>query len=213
MIDKLKDINKHLILLNKDNKKELLNKIKSDLLIGRFVDKEPYIKKITDDKIINITGESGSGKSYFSNKYINDPNYIVIDTDIVFGKQSSDNKESLEIRELFKNRDKKDLINDFDNCYDEILDYFKNSNKTIVIDSAQFRNMKDITKLKGKVIAMRTCVNKCYERCFKRYDIKKTYATLEEKEKYEKKKKRMFSWYKSLNDFIIKIWNYNKKIS
>lgn len=183
---------------------ELLNEIKSDLLISRFVDKEPYIKKITDDKIINITGESGSGKSYFSNKYINDHNYIVIDTDIVFGEQPSDNKESLEIRKLFKNKDKEDLINDFDNCYNEILDYFKNSNKTIVIDSAQFRNMKDITKLKGKVIVMRTCINKCYERCLKRYDMKKPYATLEEKEKFAKKKKGMFSWYKSLNDFIKK---------
>ena len=36
--------------------------------------------------------------------YIKDNNYIVIDTDVVFGDRPSDNKESLEIRELFKKR-------------------------------------------------------------------------------------------------------------
>lgn len=184
---------------------EDLEEIKSSLLINRFIDKEPYVKKITDDKIINLTGESGSGKSYFSNKYINDPNYIVIDTDIVFGSDPSDNKKSLEIRKLFKNRSKDDLINDFDNCYDEILGYFKNSNKTVVIDSAQFRNMKDISKLKGKVIVMRTCIDTCYERCINRYNDKNPNASFEEKQKYVDRKKGMFSWYKSLNEFIKKV--------
>ena len=33
-----------------------------------------------DDNVINLTGESGSGKSYYSTKYKNDGNYIVIDT-------------------------------------------------------------------------------------------------------------------------------------
>lgn len=70
--------------------KNYLLEIKSDLLISRFIDKEPYIKVLTDDKVINITGESGSGKSYFSNKYINDDNYIIIDTDIVFSDKQSD---------------------------------------------------------------------------------------------------------------------------
>lgn len=36
--------------------------INNELLIELDIDKEPYIKKITDDKIINLTGESGSGK-------------------------------------------------------------------------------------------------------------------------------------------------------
>ena len=63
-----------------------------EIFISETIDKEPYIKDITDDRIINLTGESGSGKSYFSNKYINDNNYIVIDTDIVFSNKESDNK-------------------------------------------------------------------------------------------------------------------------
>ena len=65
--------------------------------------------------------------------------------------------------------------------------------------------MNDVSKLKGEVIVIRTCINTCYERCLKRYDIKKTNASLEEKEKYAEKKKEMYSWYKSLNDFIWKV--------
>ena len=181
---------------------ELLNEIKSDLLISRFVDKEPYIKDITNDKVINLTGESGSGKSYFSNKYIKDENFIVIDTDIVFNDNISDNKESLEIRELFKDKNKDALINDFDTCYTEILNYFKDRNKTIVIDSAQYRNIKDYSILKGKVIVMRTCIDTCYNRCINRFKNTKKNYTEEDLENYKNRKLGMYKWYKYLNEFL-----------
>lgn len=184
---------------------DILKEINSDLQISICIDKEPYIKKITGDKIINLTGESGSGKSYYSSKYLNNDGYIVIDTDIVFGNMSSNNKESLEIRELFKNKTKDSFITDFDNCYKEILNHFKDSDKTIVIDSAQYRNLKDYSILKGKVIIMRTCIDTCYERCLKRYELRNKDATKEEKEKFAKRKLAMYKWYKSLNDFILKI--------
>lgn len=88
--------------VNKDNIDEVLNEIKSELLISINTDKEPYIKNITSDKVINITGESGSGKSYYTDKYHNDNNYIVIDTDLIFSKQTTNNKYILELREIFK---------------------------------------------------------------------------------------------------------------
>ena len=184
---------------------EILKEIQSPLDISLYVTKEPYVKKLTDDKIINLTGESGSGKSYFSDKYIKDNNYIVIDTDIVFGDRPSDNKESLEIRELFKNKEKNSLINDFDNCYLEILNYYKDSNKTIVIDSAQYRNIKDISIIKGEVIVMRTSIVTCYERVLNRWkSIRKNYTEIEY-QKYADRKKGMFAWYKSINKFIANI--------
>ena len=34
----------------------------NNLFIELNVDKEPYIKKLTVDNVINLTGESGSGK-------------------------------------------------------------------------------------------------------------------------------------------------------
>ena len=184
---------------------EYLLEIKSDLLISINTDKEPFIKNITNDKVINITGESGSGKSYFSNKYIDNDNYIVIDTDLIFGDQSTNDKYNLELREHFKDKEKDYLIKNFDDCYNEILNYFHNTDKTIVIDSAQFRNIKNYSILKGKIIVMRTCVNTCYSRCINRWkSITKDY-TKEELEKYTNKKLGMYSWYKSLNEFILKI--------
>ena len=206
-------------IVSKDNKKfdyndlwddakeiyDILKEIENRMYINLYIDRDQYEKIITNDKVINLTGESGSGKSYFSKKYLEDDNYIVIDTDIVFSDKESDNKESLEIRNLFKNKSKDSLINDFDSCYKEILEYFKGTNKTLVIDSAQYRNIKDYYILKGKVIVMRTCIDTCYKRCLNRFSIKNPNATVEEKEVFANRKLGMYKWYKSLNNFIEKV--------
>jgi len=172
-------------------------------------EKEPYIKQITADKVINLTGESGSGKSFFSNKYINDDKYVVIDTDVVFGNHETTNKAEVELRQIFENKYGKDyydyILTDFDECYLTILEYFKNSDKIVVIDSALFRNMKEVSNLKGQVIIMRTCIDTCYKRCVDRWIAKNPNATLEEKEKYMEKKKKMYKWYLYLNEFILKV--------
>lgn len=196
----------------KDDRKELnglvkevdkiLNEMKSDLLISINRDKEPYIKNVTNDKVINITGESGSGKSYYTNNYINDDNYIVIDTDLIFNNRTTENKYILELRELFKDVKIDYLITNFDEFYLKVLDYFKGINKIIVIDSAQYRNIKDCSILKGKIIVMRTCINTCYNRCIERWKSQRTNYTKEELEKYSNKKLGMYSWYKTLNKFI-----------
>lgn len=180
---------------------ELLNEIKSDLLISRFVDKKPYMKKLTDDKVINITGESGSGKSYFSDKYIKDDNYIVIDTDIVFSDKNSDNKASVELRNIFNDKLKDYLFTNFDEFYVRVLEYFKDSDKTIVIDSAQYRNIKDYSILKGQIIVMRTNIETCYERTLNRWKSNNNYNE-EEYQKFSNKKIGVFDWYKSLNKFL-----------
>ena len=44
-------------------------------------DKKDYVKKLTNDNIINIIGTKGSGKTTSSLKYIDDDNYIVIVSD------------------------------------------------------------------------------------------------------------------------------------
>ena len=197
---------------NKSNKKEennlvekietYLYEIKSDLLISRFIDKKPYIKSITKDKIINITGESGSGKSYYSKKYINDDNYIVIDTDIVFSNKPSNNKECVQLREIFKDTPKDYLFTNFDEFYLKVLEYFKNSNKIIIIDSAQYRNIKDYSILKGQIIVMRTSIETCYKRVLKRWkSINKNYSEAEF-QKYAERKLGMFKWYHSINKFL-----------
>lgn len=173
-----------------------------DIYIDLKIDKEPYIKDLTNDKVINITGESGSGKSYFSNKYLKDDNYIVIDTDVVFSDKTSDNKESVELRSIFSDKPKDYLFSNFDEFYLKVLDYFKDNDKTIVIDSAQYRNIKNYSILKGKLIVMRTSVETCYERVLNRWkSITKNYSD-EEFNKYAERKKGMFEWYKGLNAFL-----------
>lgn len=181
---------------------DYLLEVKSELLISINTDKEPYIKELSKDKVINITGESGSGKSYFSNKFINNDNYIVIDTDLIFSNKSTDDRYLLELREIFKDKNKNYLITNFDDFYKEILNYFKNTDKTIVMDSAQFRNIKDYSILKGKLIVMRTCIDTCYERCINRWKTLTKNYTNEELEKYSNKKLGMYTWYKSLNKFL-----------
>lgn len=180
----------------------ILKEIQSSISINLYIDKEPYIKEITNDKIINITGESGSGKSYYTNKYLNDDNYIVIDTDLIFGDRPTTNQDCLNIREIFKDEPKDILITNFDECYLRILDYFKESKKTIVIDSAQYRNIKDYSILKGELIVMRTSINTCYERVLSRWKSLMKEYTEEEYIKYAERKKGMFKWYKGINKFL-----------
>ena len=37
--------------------------------ISLTIDKDHYIKKLTDDKVINLTGQSGSGKSTYAKEH------------------------------------------------------------------------------------------------------------------------------------------------
>ena len=185
-----------------------LNEIKSNLLISRFIDKDIYTKVLTSDRVINITGESGSGKSYYSKKYMNDDNYVVIDTDVVFGNAKANNKyeEELHNKVLTKfGNDNSVLCTNFDECYLFMLDSLKDIGKTIVIDSAQYRNVKDISILKGEIIVVRTSIETCYQRCINRYKERYSDASNDEIEKYNNKKKAIFSWYHNINKLLIKL--------
>ena len=183
--------------------KELFRKEKLHIEID--IDKDPYIKHISDDLVLNITGESGSGKTTLTKQYKEDSNCIVIDTDQVFGNQEKD-KYNLELSNYIKEKyNELDIIEDFDIFYKATLEYFKNSNKLIIIDSAQLRYLKDISLLKGDLIVIRTCINTCYERCINRYKELNKNADFEEISKYATRKKGMYTWYHNLNKFLDKV--------
>lgn len=193
------------------SKEDQINEANSDLLVSRFVNKGPYIKDITQDKIINITGESGSGKSTYTKKYLNNEKYIVIDTDEIIKDTPTNNKDCLAFRKYLKEKYTDNIPNifsEFSIIYSDILNYYKNTDKTLIIDSAQFRNLKtdeEIKLLKGKIIVLRTSIEECYKRVINRWkEINKNYNE-EELTKYKNKKLGMFEWYKSLNNFLIKI--------
>ena len=185
---------------------DVLNEIKSDILINRFIDKEPYIKTISDDKIINLTGQSGSGKSTYALNNFNTSDYIVIDTDDIFSEERFKEAKGLnkELGELFRSKYNPlpNCGDDFDLIYNEILDYCKNIKETIVIDCAQFHCIKDISLLKGKLIVIRTCIDNCYNRTIERFKRIKPSYTEEELNKYIEKKKSIYKWYKYSNEFI-----------
>lgn len=186
----------------------ILKEIQSPLDISLYIDKEPYIKELTDDKVINVTGQSGSGKSTFVHQNYNNDDYIIIDTDTVIGNSPFINDYCKKLKDYFNNKYKDkmpSLADDFDLIYDEIVNYFKDVDKTLVIDCAQFHCIKDISKLKGKVIIIRTCIDTCYERVIERY--KKRYPNCSEEEfnKYKERKKAIYKWYKGTNKFIEKI--------
>ncbi len=190
---------------------DILKEIQDPLSISLYVNKEPYYKKISKDKIINITGESGSGKTTYTNQYLNNDNYIVIDTDELKENIPTNNKNCIEFKNYLKRKYKEnipDLCTDFSKIYKDILNYYNNTDKTIVIDSAQFRNLRtdeEINLLKGEMIIIRTCIDECYNRCINRWKNKKHDYQEEELEKYKNKKSGMYKWYKSLNIFIKKV--------
>ena len=189
---------------------EILTEIKSPIDISIYVTKKPYIKQLTKDKIINLTGQSGSGKTTYANEHFNKEEYLVIDTDEVlsehrFQKSTGINKE---IGTMFRKKYQQlpDLGTDFDTVYKEIIDYCKNIDKTIVIDCAQFHCIKNISLLKGTIIILRTDIDTCYNRTITRWinNHNNTYQK-EELDKYKERKKSIFKWYKYTNEFINKI--------
>ena len=172
--------------------------------------KEPYHKVLTNDKVINIAGGTGSGKTTYSKKYEDDNDYILIDTDEIKDDRTPKNLHEALLKEyLFKkyNSKKLDMVNDFDTIYQDILDYFKERgrNKSIVIDSAQFSCIKDISILKGEIIIIRTCVDECYNRCIERFKKNTIFYEEDELEKYKERKKGMYEWYKKYNELINKL--------
>lgn len=190
---------------------EILQEIKSPLDISLYIEKEPYIKEITSDKIINLTGQSGSGKSTYAKHHFNNEEYVIIDTDEVFSEKRFLESTGInkELGELFRSKYEvlPNLADDFDLIYREILDYCKDLDKTIVIDCAQFHCVKNINILKGKIIIIRTDIDTCYNRAIERWKISNKTYTQEELEKYSERKKAIFKWYKGSNEFIRKINN------
>ena len=174
--------------------------------ISLYVDKEPYIKDLTDDKVINLTGQSGSGKTTYANEHFNSDEYLIVDTDEILSENRFKNATGInkELGNYFRCKYKTlpNCGDDFDLIYSDILDYCQKYDKTIVIDCAQFHCIKDLNLLKGKLIVLRTCINTCYNRTIERFKSNNPNYTKEELERYMEKKKAIFEWYKFSNQFI-----------
>jgi len=183
-----------------------------------FKDQDDYVKKLTDDKVINVIGTKGSGKTTSSLKYIEDDDYIVVNLDSLFDSPGANEKD----KELPKIRDM--LIkkygylqdgHDFTSYYNDIIDYVKKRNKTLLIEGNSLEGM-DLKNLKGKVVVKRTSVFKSFRRSVKR-DYKNEYFMNLEKEKHKhiykltrfykitKRRKKIFKQYKNIEAIIEKL--------
>ncbi len=194
---------------------EILKEIQSPLDISLYVDKEPYIKELTDDKVINLTGQSGSGKSTYAKEYFSGAEYLLIDTDEIFSENRFPNSAGInrELGEYFRSKYNPlpNCGDDFDLIYKEILNYCSKYDQTIVIDCAQFHCIKDLSLLRGTLIVIRTCIDTCYERTINRFKQNKPNYSEEELTTYKARKKSIYKWYKSSNAFIEKIDSLNLK--
>ena len=143
-----------------------------DSKIYLFKDRCDYIKKLTDDNVVNIIGTKGSGKTTSSLKYINDDNYIVINCDRLLELPENniyEDKELSIIRKMLKDKYGKILEGkDFINCYNDIIEYIKYKKKKALIEGNIIQDIESITLLKGKVIVKRTGIIKCFIRTIKR---------------------------------------------
>ena len=187
-----------------------------------FKDQDDYVKELTSDKVINVIGTKGSGKTTTSLKYIEDDDYIVVNLDSLFDSPGANEKDP----ELPKIRDM--LIKkygylqdgyDFINYYNDIVEYSKKKNKTLLIEGNSIEDL-DPKDLKGKIIVKRTGVFKSFKRSVKR-DYKNEYFMNLEKEKHKyfyklsrlykitKRRKKIFKQYKNIENVIDKIEKYN----
>ena len=187
---------------------QILKEIQSPIAINLYIDKEPFIKELTNNRIINLTGQTGSGKTTYANEHFNSDEYLVVDTDEILSEHRFSNTNGInkKIGDYFrlKYTTLPNCSDNFDLIYKEIIDFCSKYNKTIVIDCAQFHCIKDISILKGTLIVIRTCIDNCYNRAIERFKNNNKY-TEEELQNYMKRKKAVYKWYKYTNEFLERI--------
>lgn len=154
--------------------------------------KKLYYRKLTNDKVINITGEGGAGKSTLCEAFRKRDDCVVVDLDLV----SINNKRvgTLEYElvcmliekygtELFSKPKRSvnksgSIIDDeavmavkksFSIIYPEVVNYLKQSGKTVVVDGSQLRFIDDSSKIQGEFIVIRTSLKNCINQSLKRW--------------------------------------------
>lgn len=192
-----------------------------------FRDRPDYIKKITNDDIFNITGEKGSGKSFFGNMKDEENNCVVVHLDSVFIPSGSrEHNYSKEVRNLLIEKFGEDLRPDISfekDYYNEIINYIKNKRKTGYIEGGSIAEISDISNIVGTIVVKRTGVLKCFFRTIKRdyhnnyfmeQEIKLhgKFAKITRLYKVIKRRKKILKSYHSIEQFIEKLEKYERSI-
>jgi len=183
-------------------------------LIDLYENKDPLIIDISDDNIINITGETGSGKSTYVKNNFNKEEYEIVETDLLFNDKYLDDPFLNMLRKKIFKRYSDEYypggynlrinFNHFNQVLRMILNNKKYIDKSLVIDSGQFRHLKNYDLLKGKLIIMRTAVTESIRRACERFLNRYPNATEKEIEEHKMKKYTAYELHKKFNTLIIK---------
>ena len=146
--------------------------------IKLWIDKKDIEIKCTEDKIINITGMIGAGKSTEANKYRDNNNYIVISLDCLYRGQDKGNlnEETKVINKILQeklpNKDKEEYFKEY---YYEIIKYISNVNKPViwVLEGQHIYRYLNLKDVRGTLIVKRTCLINCWIRSITRHIKKK----------------------------------------
>lgn len=141
-------------------------------------DKKDIEIQCTQEKIINITGMIGSGKSTKANSYRNDEHYLVISLDCLYRGQDKENmnEETRKINEILKQKfPNQDNEQYFKQYYEEIIRYINTSQRDVtwVLEGQQIYRYLNWSDMKGKLIIKRTGLLKCWKRSIVRHIKKK----------------------------------------
>lgn len=193
-----------------------------DYGIDENASKPLLYRKLTNDKVINIAGEGGAGKSTLCENFRRNPNeYIVIDFDSINLDNNRVGTLEYDLVKLIVNKYGKDIfprthrsngekqmqINEdflkkYSTCfaiiYDEIINYLEPTGKVIVMDGSQYRFVNDASKIKGEFIALRTSLETCLNQSFSRHKKLNPEETEEQLFKHRQNKKEMFTIFNPL---------------
>ena len=109
-----------------------------NLEIDEKIDKGLYYKKISNDKVINITGEGGSGKSTLANEYRTSDDYAVVDYDLVLLDPPQGTVE-YELKQMLLSKYGKDL---FASITEVGMDKVKENFTTIYLETLHYLSSK-----------------------------------------------------------------------
>ncbi len=170
-----------------------------DLSIDEVVDKEMYYKKISDNKVINITGNGGSGKSTLANCYRNDEKYLVVDYDMILLNPEVGTIE-YELKQMLQNK-YGDLLfenintvgidkvkENYTTMYNEIINYLSSTDKTIILEGSQLMFINDVNVLKGEFVALRPAMQTCVSQSVQKFIQNNPQATAEQIQEYTQKR-------------------------
>lgn len=194
---------------------------KNKYYVGVFKDKKDLEITLTNDKIINITGMMGSGKTTLAREIKKEKNVEFISLDWMFGASLKNRPEYVKnmldsFEKIYPNiKKQKDYYEYADSVYNYLL---QNILYPVIYEGRHIYKYMSSDVLRGKIIIKRTSLIHSYKRAFKRDMNNKIKEYKNKKIKINQVLSRLFERIKiplndyiMINKFISKILKENKE--